>query len=800
MSGRECEVPNPMPRARKAPQAQRDPDALRLAVLPLINTVIYPQVAIGLYVTREPSARAVEEAVSRNLPLLVVAQRDANQEDVGPDDLFTMGTEATIGRVLKLPDGHTNVLVQGQRRMRILGYEQITPFPIAIVEPVEESTEKSLPTEALMRAVLSLFEKCVKASKNLPEDHYIAAMNVEEPGRLADLIASSLDLSVAQRQDLLETLEPSDRLQKINIHLSRELELLELQGRIHSQVQQEVDKSQREFFLREQMKAIQKELGEGDSFGRDLSELREKLDSLTLPGPVREKAGVELRRLSAMPQASPEVGIIRTYLDWLITLPWSEQTEDNLDIRRAAAILDEQHYGLPKVKDRILEFMAVRKLAERVRSPIICFVGPPGVGKTSLGRSIAQALGRNFVRLSLGGVHDEAEIRGHRRTYIGALPGRIIQTMRQAGTINPVFMLDEVDKLGSDFRGDPSSALLEVLDPEQHHAFADHYLDVPYDLSKVLFVCTANMLDPIPPALLDRMEVIELSGYIEDEKLHIAEQFLVPRQRAEHGLSERVHFTQAALRRISREYTHEAGVRNLEREIATVLRKVTRSVAEGRKGLTVIGQEAVERYLGPPRYAFGLAEEHDEIGVATGVAVTSAGGDLIAVEVSLLPGKGTMLLTGQLGEVMRESAQAALSYARGRAKDLGLDDKFHESLDIHIHIPAGGVPKEGPSAGITMATALISALTRRPAHRDVAMTGEITLRGRVLPIGGLKEKVLAAHRAGLKTFIAPAKNRKDLPDIPKDVQRDLRIVFVEHMDEVLPLALGEHPTLKVVTG
>ncbi|HWE64284.1 MAG TPA: endopeptidase La, partial [Chloroflexota bacterium] len=547
-------------------------------------------------------------------------------------------------------------------------------------------------------------------------------------------------------------------------------------------------------------KAIQKELGETDSFTRDLDELREKLDAISLPEVVHEKAEVELRRLSAMPQASPEVGIIRTYLDWIVSLPWTKQSEDALDIKHAARVLDEQHYGLPKVKDRILEYMAVRKLAERARSPILCFVGPPGVGKTSLGRSIAQTLGRQFVRLSLGGVHDEAEIRGHRRTYIGALPGRILQTMRQAGTINPVFMLDEVDKLGSDFRGDPSAALLEVLDPEQNHAFADHYLDVPYDLSKVLFVCTANMLDPIPPALRDRLEVIEIAGYIEDEKLHIAERFLVPRQRTEHGLGDKLRFTPAALRRIMREYTHEAGVRNLEREIATICRKVTRSVAEGRKGLSVIGQDAVLRFLGPARYTFGMAEERDELGVATGVAVTSAGGDLIGVEVALLPGKGAVLLTGQLGEVMRESAQAAVSYARGRAKDLGLDEKFHESLDVHIHIPAGGVPKDGPSAGITIATALISALTRRPIRRDVAMTGEITLRGRVLPIGGLKEKVLAAHRAGMKTFLAPKKNHKDLEEIPRDVQRDLQIVFVEHMDEVLPVALSEHAGLKVLKG
>ena len=788
-----------MPRARKAHLAANR-DALRLPVLPLINTVVYPQVGISLYVTRDASIRAVEEAANRNLPLLVVAQRDPGKEDVNAEDLYTIGTEATVGRILKLPDGHTNVLVQGVRRVRILAFDQVNPYLVARVEPIEENLDKPLTTEALMRAVLSLFDKCVKASKTLPEEHFIAAMNVDEPGRLADLIASSLDLSMAQRQDLLETLDPAERLEKINIHLNRELELLDLQNRIHSQVQQEVDKSQREFFLREQLKAIQKELGETDTFTKDLSDLRERLDALTLPDEVREKATVEMRRLAAMPMASPEVGIIHTYLDWLINLPWTVSTDDKLDIREASRVLDEQHYGLPKAKERILEYMAVRQLSASTRSPILCFVGPPGVGKTSLGKSIAQALGRKFVRISLGGVHDEAEIRGHRRTYIGALPGRIVQTMRQAGTVNPVFMLDEIDKLGSDFRGDPSAALLEVLDPEQNHAFSDHYLDVAYNLSKVLFVCTANMLDNVPPALRDRLEVIELAGYIEEEKLHIAEKFLVPRQRADHGLSEKVRFTPAALRRIVREYTHEAGVRNLEREIATVVRKVARSVAEGRKGISVIGQQSIERYLGPPRFSFGLAEEQDEIGVATGVAVTSAGGDLIAVEVALVPGKGAMILTGQLGDVMRESAQAALSYARSRAKELGLDDKFHESFDVHIHIPAGAVPKDGPSAGITMATALISALTHRPVYRHLAMTGEITLRGKVLPVGGLKEKVLAAHRAGLKTFVAPSKNQKDLPDIPRDVQRDLRIIFVDHMDKVLPLALGEYAGLKVVKG
>ncbi len=788
-----------MPRARRGSRAGATHQTL--AVLPLINTVIFPRAVTPLYVSREQSLRAVEAAALQDTNLLVVAQRDAEQEAVGADDLYEIGVEADIGRVLKMPDGHTSVLVQGLRRVRIVGFEQQEPYLIARVEPIDEDVEKSTVVEALTRAVLALFEKTVKASKTMPEEAYIAAMNVDEPGWLADLVAGTLDVGVPQRQDVLETLSPEERLQKVSILLSKELDILELQNRIHTQVQQEVDKSQREYFLREQLRAIQKELGESDPFTRDVADLQQKLEELVLPAEVKEKAEVELRRLAAMPPASPEVGMIRTYVDWLLTLPWSQATEDHLDIRVAARVLDENHYGLPRVKDRILEYMAVRKLAQKMRSPILCFVGPPGVGKTSLGRSIAQAMGRKFVRISLGGVHDEAEIRGHRRTYIGALPGRILQTMRTAGTVNPLFMLDEVDKIGMDFRGDPSAALLEVLDPEQNHAFSDHYLDVPYDLSRVLFVCTANMLDPIPPALRDRMEIIELPGYVEDEKLAIARQFLVPRQLEEHGLSdENLSFKEEALRLIIREYTHEAGVRNMEREIGAVCRKAARSIAEGRRVQRAVTERTLREYLGPARFSYGMAEERDEVGVVTGVAVTPAGGDLITCEVTLLEGKGNVTLTGQLGEVMRESAQAAVSYARSRAKELGLEPRFYETRDIHIHLPAGAVPKDGPSAGITMATAIISALTRRSVRRDVAMTGEITLRGRVLEIGGFKEKTLAAHRAGLKTFIAPARNRKDLREIPRDVQRDLQIVFVDHMDDVLPLALQEQTGLKVVAG
>jgi len=788
-----------LPRAaRHAPAVSAHTD---LAVLPLINTVVFPRAVIPLYVSREQSLRAVEAAAAHDGNLLVVAQRDSEKETVGAEDLYEIGVEADVGRVLKMPDGHTSVLVQGLRRVRILEFVQQEPHLIARVEPIDDEYEKTIAIEALMRAVLALFEKTIKASKTLPEEAYIAAMNVDEPGWLADLVAGHLDASVAQRQDILQTLSPEERLQKVSILLSKELDILELQNRIHNQVQQEVDKSQREYFLREQLKAIQKELGESDPFTRDVADLQERLDAAALPLDVKEKAEVEMRRLSAMPPISPEVGMVRAYVDWLLALPWSQATEDNLDIRQAAQVLDKNHYGLPKVKDRILEYMAVRQLAKKMRSPILCFVGPPGVGKTSLGRSIAHALGRKFVRVSLGGVHDEAEIRGHRRTYIGALPGRILQTMRTAGTVNPVFMLDEVDKIGMDFRGDPSAALLEVLDPEQNHAFSDHYLDVPYDLSRVLFICTANLLDPVPPALRDRMETIELPGYVEDEKVAIARQFLVPRQLEEHGLEpEQLRFSDETLRRIIRDYTHEAGVRNLEREIGAVARKVARGIAEKRRVPHQVTDRTLRLYLGPARYSYGLAEEADEIGVVTGVAVTPAGGDLISCEVTLLEGKGQVTLTGQLGEVMRESAQAAVSYARAKARDLGIEPRFYESQDVHVHVPAGAMPKDGPSAGITMATALVSALTRRPVRRDVAMTGEITLRGRVLEIGGFKEKALAAHRAGLKTFIAPARNRKDLGEIPKDVQRDLKIVFVEHMDEVLPLALSDQRELKVVAG
>ncbi|MFH1928348.1 MAG: endopeptidase La [Chloroflexota bacterium] len=757
--------------------------------MPVLDTVLFPHMVTPLFVGRDRSLRAVDAAMSTNQRLIVVSQRDEEIHNPDFKDLYTVGTEVVIGRMLRMPDGTTSIWTQGRRRVKVLELLQTEPYIVARAIHLEESSDDGPSTEALRRAVLALFEKVVQLSRSVPENAYVAAMNVDEPGWLADLIASVLDLKVEERQELLEASDSTTRLQRVSILLAKELDVLELEDRIQSQIQLEVDKGQREFFLREQMRAIQDELGEGDPQKREINELRTKIEESGMPEEVRSKAEQELGRLATLPSIAPEVGIIRTYLDWLVSLPWDETTEDNLDISQAAKTLEDNHYGLPKAKERVLEYMAVRKLAaDKMRSPILCFVGPPGTGKTSLGRSIALALGRKFVRVSLGGIRDEAEIRGHRRTYVGALPGRVIQTMRKAGTVNPLFMLDEIDKLGLDFRGDPSAALLEVLDPEQNYAFSDHYLDVPYDLSKVMFITTANILDPIPPALEDRMEVIEFPGYIEEEKLEIAKRFLVPRQIEQNGLTD-LSFSEQALLDISREYTYEAGVRNLEREIANICRKVARLLAEGKKAPSHITAQSLAKYLGPPRYSHGLAEEHDEIGVATGLACTYAGGDILTVEVTLMQGKGGLTLTGQLGDVMQESAQAALSYTRSKADDLGIGDVDFDKLDIHVHVPESAVPKDGPSAGITIAAALISALTERPTRRDVAMTGEITLRGRILPIGGVRDKVLAAYRAGLKTMILPKKNQKDLVDIPSKVRRRLEFVFVKNMDEVLPVAL-----------
>lgn len=767
-------------------QAERD-----MPVLPLINTVLFPRMLAPLFVGRERSVAAIEEAMAGDRIVLALAQREPDTEEVGLNDLYTVGVEASVQRVLKMPDGTTSIVVQGQRRMRVQEQTLEEPFLRVRAVPLYVDEERTLAVEAMMRAVLSLFEKVVKLSRMLPDDSYIMAMNADEPGWLADLIASTLPLDVAHRQEILETLDPEERLRRLSIMLSQELDVLELESRIQNQVQKEVDRSQREFFLREQLKAIQRELGQDDPVQRDLMELRERLAQSGMTDTARARATDELARMEMMSPATPEYAVVRTYIDWLLGVPWVEATKDHQDLRAAARVLEQNHYGLPRVKERILEFIAVRQMAgDKHKSPILCFIGPPGVGKTSLGRSVAEALGRKFVRLSLGGVHDEAEIRGHRRTYIGAMPGRIIQKMKEARTINPVFMLDEVDKLGRDFRGDPAAALLEVLDPEQNNTFSDHYLDVPYDLSKVLFITTANLLDPIPDALLDRMEVIELPGYIEEEKLHIARQFLIPKQWEANGLpAGSLRFSEAALRELIRTYTYEAGVRNLEREIGSICRKTARRIAEQRPYARVVTPALLVKYLGAPRYTYGLAEEQDEIGVATGMAWTGSGGDIMPVEVTLMEGKGNLTLTGQLGDVMQESAQAALSYARTNAKKLGIDAKRFEKVDIHIHIPEGAVPKDGPSAGVTLVTALISVLTGRPVRRDIAMSGEITLRGRVLPIGGVKEKVLGAYRAGIRTIILPHKNERDITDVPSHVKRKLTLLYVRHMDEVLTHAL-----------
>jgi len=768
-----------------------DEEEVDLPLLPVRDTVVFPRMLTPLFVGRDRSIRALEAALEDRQQLVVVTQRDPDQENPGLEDLYNFGTEVVVGRMLKMPDGSNNILVQGHRRVEIIKLLQDEPYPLVRVRRMEEDYEKNLSSDALMRAVLALFEKCVQLNRNVPDDAYVAAMNIDEPGWLADMISSVMDFDVEHRQQILDTADPTTRLQRLSIMLAQELDVLELESQIQDQVQQEVDKGQREYFLREQMRVIQNELGELDAQSAEVNEIRDKLAKVDLPEEVRAKADKELSRLTMMPPAAPEVGIIRTYLDWIIDLPWTARSTDNNDIYAVARVLDNNHFGIPKAKERIIEHIAVQQRAgNKMRSPILCFVGPPGTGKTSLGRSIAEALGRKFVRISLGGIRDEAEIRGHRRTYIGALPGRIIQSMRRAETINPVFMLDEIDKVGADFRGDPSAALLEALDPEQNNSFSDHYLELPYDLSKVMFITTANVLYTIPPALRDRMEVIEFSGYIEEEKLSIAHQFLIPRQIEEHGLHDvDLKIADSALKSIIREYTYEAGVRNLEREIGQICRKITRRLAEAKPiPKTVTGQSLV-KYLGPPRFSEQKVHEADEVGIATAIAYTDAGGDIMPIEVALMPGKGNLTLTGQLGEVMQESVQAALSFTRANAAAYGINPETFENIDIHLHVPEGAIPKDGPSAGITMATVLISAFSDYKVRHDVAMTGEITLRGKVLPIGGLKEKVLAAHRAGITTVIVPAKNKKDMIDVPKKVQREMNIIFVDEMNEVLKNAL-----------
>ncbi|HLX08442.1 MAG TPA: endopeptidase La [Thermoanaerobaculia bacterium] len=784
-----------MSRTESQDEAIKIPDVL--PVLPLKDAVVFPYIILPLSVGRDKSVLAVDRALAESRVIMLAAQRDGALDNPGEGDLHEVGTAAVIMRMLKLPDGRIRILVQGLARARVKHISQLDPYLQAKIERLEEPppTAGALEIEALVRSVKDSLDRAVTLGKGISPEVMVIAANLEEPGRLADLAASNLDLKLAEAQDILETVDVVARLRKVSDLLAHEIQVLTMQQEISSQARGEIDRSQREYFLRQQLKAIQQELGEGEELGEEIAGYRQLADDKKLSKEGREELERQIRRLERSHPESAETQIIRTYLDWLTALPWETLSEDDLDLAHAQQVLDDDHYDLEKIKERILEYLAVRKLKSDTRGPILCFVGPPGVGKTSLGRSIARSLGRRFVRLSLGGVRDEAEIRGHRRTYVGALPGRILQGIRQAGTSNPVFVLDEIDKIGADFRGDPSSALLEVLDPEQNWSFVDHYLGLAYDLSRVLFIATANMLEPIQPAFLDRMEVIRLTGYTEDEKLNIAERHLVPKQMRENGVTgEHIVFSPDGIRQVISGYTKEAGLRNLERELAAICRKVAVRVARGEAAkATVVAAAQVEEFLGPRKHFAEELLERDRVGVATGLAWTAVGGDLLFIEVVAVPGKGQLLLTGQLGDVMKESAQAALSYARSWAGTHELAPEYFSKHDIHIHVPAGSIPKDGPSAGITIGTAIMSVLTAKPVNRRVAMTGEITLRGDVLPIGGLKEKVLAAKLAGVHTVIVPKLNQRDLAEVPETIKKGLAFHFVEHMDEVLELALQPPP-------
>ncbi len=762
-----------------------------LPILPLRNTVVFPNQILPISVGREKSIQLVKETES-NL-IVLVAQRDGKVDQPRPEDMYSWGTIASVMKVFKMPDGTQSVMMQGLVRAQVFDYTQQEPYFKALVQAQAEKKSEGMDIDALVGNIRSLFQKIVSLANYLTPEHAVLVANTEEPARLADIIASNLNIATAEKQKILELTDIKERLEKLTYLLNKELQILELGSKIQSEVQGEINKTQREYYLREQLKAIRRELGEDqDERTAEINELRDKIKTAKMPQDVEEVALKELERLSKMPPAAAEYTVSRTYLDWLIEVPWSASTDDNLDVGQAAKILDEDHYDLEKVKKRILEYLAVRKLKKDMKGPILCFVGPPGVGKTSLGRSIARALGRKFVRMSLGGVRDEAEIRGHRRTYIGALPGRIIQGLKKAGSRNPVFMIDEIDKVGMDFRGDPSSALLEVLDPEQNNSFSDHYLEVPFDLSQVMFIATANLADPIIPALKDRMEILELPGYTEEEKVHIACKYLIPKQHDEHGLkSSHVIFEDAALRDIITSYTREAGVRNLERQIATICRGVAREVVEGKVESKTITPDELSKYLGSVKFFSEIAERTSRAGVATGLAWTPVGGDILFIEATKMRGKGNLILTGSLGDVMKESAKAALSYIRSKASALKIDDKELSKYDIHIHVPAGAIPKDGPSAGVTIFTALVSLLTDQLVHSTVAMTGEITLRGLVLPVGGIKEKVLAANRAGIAKVILPDKNRKDVDEIPETVRKNIQLVFAREMDEVLKQAFTE---------
>jgi ATP-dependent Lon protease len=762
-----------------------------LPMLPVRDIVVFPFMIIPLFVGRDSSIKSVEESLARSDRLILLAsQKDISDEHPSPEGIYKTGTVAMIMRMRKLPDGRIKILTQGLCKANINEFTQTNPYfevKIDRLQDLDAPADFSI-SEALMRSVREQLEKVISLGKVLSPDILMVLDDINDPGRLADLVASNLGLKVTDAQGILETLDPMERLKKVHEILTKEIEVLSIQAKIRSQAKDEMTKSQKEYFLREQIRAIKNELGDTDQKGEEIGELKDKIAACKMPTEVEQEAIKQLGRLERMHPDASEASMLRTYIDWLIETPWSKSTVDNLDLTRAKAILDEDHYNLSKIKERILEYLAVRKLKDKMKGPILCFAGPPGVGKTSLGKSIAKALGREFVRISLGGV--KAEIRGHRRTYVGALPGRVIQGLKQAGTNNPIFVLDEIDKLGSDFRGDPSAALLEVLDPEQNFSFRDHYLNVSFDLSNVMFIATCNVLDSIPSALRDRMEIINLAGYTEEEKFFISKKYLVPKQITENGLKNaQIDVTDEALKTVISQYTREAGLRNLERNVATLCRKVARTVAEGHTEKTIVDRDTTYKFLGPAPFTREEEQEKDEVGIATGLAWTSVGGEILYVETTTMRGKGGLILTGQLGEVMKESGMAALGMIRSRAKDFGIDEDFFANHDIHVHFPQGGIPKDGPSAGITMASAMISKLTGIPLRKDVAMTGEITLTGRVLPIGGLKEKALAAMRHGIKTVVIPDKNKKDLEDIPQEYRDKLEFIPVKTIDEVLDIVL-----------
>ncbi|MBN2187536.1 MAG: endopeptidase La [Dehalococcoidia bacterium] len=770
-------------------EKSRIPEELR--ILPQHEVVVYPSLIVPLGTEEEKVIKLIDEAAAGDKLVAFFARRPDSKEAT---DLYSIGTAALIARMFKLPDGSVHVFFQGLSRIGLKEITQVEPYLKAKIEVIEDKMERTTELDAITRNLTALFQRVIELVPNLPSELNIAVLNMPDPGSLADFIAAHINLNLEERQEILEAIDVAERIKKLTSFVNRELEVLELGSKIQSQAKEEMSKAQREFYLREQLKAIQRELGEADERTVEINELKEKIAEAELPAEAKKEAERELDRLAKMPPAAAEYTVSRTYLDWLINLPWARRTKDNLDISQASRVLDEDHYDLDKVKGRVLDYLAVRKLKPDTRGPILCFVGPPGTGKTSVGQSIARALGRKFVRMSLGGIRDEADIRGHRRTYVGALPGRIIQGLRRAESNNPLFMLDEIDKVGADFRGDPSAALLEVLDPEQNFSFVDHYLDVPFDLSRVMFITTANIVDPIPPALQDRMEVIELPGYIENEKLNIAKRFLIPKQLGENGLSlQQLQIRDKAVLGIIRNYTKEAGLRNLEREIGTICRKIARQIAEGREELTIVTPKKLHDYLGPRKFLYEIAEEADEVGVATGLAWTPTGGDIIFVEAALVPGKGNLTLTGKLGDVMQESARAALTYARAftRNEAAGVNRSFYENNDVHIHVPAGAIPKDGPSAGIAMTAALISAISKRPVSKDTGMTGEITLRGKVLPVGGIRDKLLAAHRAGLRKVILPQANDKDLEEVPQQVKEEVQFIFVDNVDEALRSALRD---------